>query len=435
MVDKQETAQAELTVLGGMVSKALQKAPTPMFGTTPAVRGRFFAILGEANWADRREDRLHLLRLITGDKTIDSTNHVAESVIIVFCNWLAPPPNFFVDHKRVQALWSLFYGHASMPGQTPQQQDRPMLPGIDLTPEIPPSEETQPQDHGKDKNMTKDSFADAQFPEEHGHTGLSSFPFIQWVNGNKAFKKLHPVLGSGGWAMPTANVLGELDWERGELPHKTGETTEVYFADSLRFALLAEKFRWFTRVGGRLVWLTGYEVGARGKYQVAVMVKGAEAVQSTPWMLTATGMSGKALYEAVKAYRNKILPAASSIAKRAMPLYSFWLEVNAGEPRQVGVEPNTSIITPPSLVLPDNLSDRKTLRQYLIEAYVGQGLLSKAGGWFDEAQRWAKAKFRLADGRGVTEHGEILDDGLGAYTGPPPPEEPPGMMEAEDIPF
>jgi hypothetical protein len=151
-------------------------------------------------------------------------------------------------------------------------------------------------------------------------------------------------------------------------------------------------------------------------------------------MLTATGMSGKALYEAIKTYRNKILPAASSITKRAMPLYSFWLEVNAGDPRQVGVEPNTSMITPPSLVLPDNLSDRTALRAYLTESYIGQDLLSKAAKWFDPAQQWSKAKFRLADGRGVTQHGEIMEDGLGEYTGPPL-EEPPGMMEAEDIPF
>lgn len=272
-------------------------------------------------------------------------------------------------------------------------------------------------------------FAGAEFPEEHGYTGSGSFPFIQWVNGNRAFSRLHHVLGSGGWAMPVSNVLGELDWERGDLPHKNGDTTDAYLAGSLHVALLAEKFRWFKVVGGRTVWLTDYEDGARGKYQVLAMVREAEEAQTTPWMLTATGMAGKALYEIFKTYRSKILPAASTLAQKHMPLYAFWIEIAAGDPRTVGVEPNVSTITPPTLVVPE-LNDADTLRQYLIDSFVGQDALNRGTSWFDEAQRWAKAKFRTADGRDVDENGEILDD-----DDPPQDDEPPGFMEAEDVPF
>jgi len=285
----------------------------------------------------------------------------------------------------------------------------------------------------KQKNNDGDlPFADAQFPEEHGYQGTGSYPFIQWVNGNRAFTRLHPVLGSGGWAMPTANVLGELEWDRGELPHKNGDTTDAYLADNLHVAALAEKFRWFKVMGGRTVWLAEYEEGARGKYQVLVIVREASDAQTTPWMLTATGMAGKALYEAFRGYRSKILPAASSMAKKHLPLYSFWLKLAAGEPRQVGVEPNVSTITPPVLLVPE-LNDAAALRQYLVSTYVGQEILDKGSTWFDAAQQWAKAKFRTADGRAVSEHGEILDDG-GEY-GPPVDEEPAGLIEADEIPF
>lgn len=276
-------------------------------------------------------------------------------------------------------------------------------------------------------------FAGANFPEGHGYQG-NGYPWLQWVNGNRAFARLHPVLGSGGWAMPAANVLGGLEWDRSELPHKNGQTTDAYLADTLHVALLAEKFRWFKRTGGRIVWLPQYEDGARGKYQVLVMVREAGDAQSTPWMLTATGLAGKALYQAFKAYRSKVLPAASSMAKKHLPLYSFWLEIVAGEPRQVGVEPNVSTITPPVLVVPD-LSDSEVLREYLVGSYVGQETLDRASAWFDEAQRWAEAKFRTADGRAVSEHGEILEDDEDAYGPPLDDEVPPGLMGVDDVPF
>jgi hypothetical protein len=287
----------------------------------------------------------------------------------------------------------------------------------------------------KRKNNNGDlPFAGASFPEEHGYQGAGSYPFVQWVNGNRAFARLHPVLGSGGWAMPAANVLGELEWDRGELPHKNGRATDAYLAESLHVVLLAEKFRWFKVVNGRTRWLVEYEDGARGKYQVLVVVREAGEAQTTPWMLTATGLAGKALYQAFKAYRSKVLPAASSMAKKHLPLYSFWLEIAAGEPRQVGAKPNVSTITPPVLVTPD-LSDPDALREYLVGSYAGQEALDRASAWFDEAQGWAKAKFRTADGRPVSEHGEILEDDEDVYGPPLDDEMPPGLIEADDAPF
>lgn len=241
-------------------------------------------------------------------------------------------------------------------------------------------------------------FNNVQFPEDQAYQGESSFPFIQWVNGQKVFAKINPVLGNGGWAMQETNVLGELPWVKGDLPHKNGDSTPCYFANKLSFALLAEKFRWFVvdPQSGQTVFIDKYEPGARGKYQVLVAVKEAGDLQGEPWMLTLKGMAAKHLYDVFKMYRSKLLPFAAMIAKKRLPLYAFWCEVGAGEPLTVGTAPNTSIITPPVMKMPE-LGNRDAVTKFLIERFVGQQAIDLFSAWWPVAQDWAKDKPKVIE--------------------------------------
>jgi len=262
-------------------------------------------------------------------------------------------------------------------------------------------------------------FDNVQFPDEQAYQGESTFPFIQWVNGQKAFAKLNPVLGSGGWAMQETNVLGELTWSKGDLPHKNGDTTPCYFASKLNFALLAEKFRWFKvdPQSGQTVFIEKYESGARGKYQVLVAVKEAGDLQSEPWMLTLKGMAAKHLYDVFKMYRGKLLPFAATIAKKRLPLYAFWCEVGAGAPVTVGTAPNTSVITPPVMQMPE-LSNRDAVTKFLVEHFVGQAGIDLFSAWWPIAQDWAKDKPKE-----VTEFGDVsFDESVRWEMAEPPPD-------------
>jgi len=271
-------------------------------------------------------------------------------------------------------------------------------------------------------------FEDVEFPEEQGYQSDTTFPFIQWVNGQKAFARLHPVLGTGGWAMQETNVLGELGWDRGDLPHKNGDTTPCYFAQTLNFALIAEKFRWFLTNAqtGQTEYLEKYQPGARGKYQVLVAVKEAGDLQGEPWMLTVKGMTAKYLYDAFKMYRSKLLPFAATLSKKRLPLYAFWCAISAGAPITVGTAPNTSVITPPAMIVPE-MSNKEAVTGFLVEQFVGQDNITRFSMWWTLAQDWAKDKPKTETAEAPAEQSDETAWHM---------QEPPPDFDAEaEIPF
>lgn len=278
----------------------------------------------------------------------------------------------------------------------------------------------------KDKNSMPWDGHD--IPEEHADEDLS-FPFIQWVHGTPAMKQVHPVLGTGGFAMPTtqfgaASATGEVPdfFTQGTLVHHNGDETPAFLAHSLSIAVIGTRFCWVGTHLGRSAMSSTYFDNARGKRQILCLVKGVDTIG--PVMITIRGTSSGDLGTIIRDFRQQIVAPAQAIGKRKFPLYAFWMTITAG-PRQERGESKKSFITPP---VPgwdrDKLGDLDSRRDVLRNLYVGSEVIEQAKGLWQTGQDWMKAwsNLRLPQ--------EVQNAATPYVDTPPPPEE-----YEEEIPF
>lgn len=217
----------------------------------------------------------------------------------------------------------------------------------------------------------------------------------QWWNGQKAFGRVHPVLGAGGWAMPAEQLMYVTDqvpqgWTPGELPHKDGNSTPAFLTPEIAVAIIASRFSWVMRGARGPVVVPEYVDGAKGKVQALVAVRG--LASATPVMITASGMSGRAFGQVLRAFRQQILAPATALAKRPFPLYAFWMPVRAGAAMNVGQTGKQSPITPPVPAWDQEaLMDADKRREILRSLFVGQAVIDLCAGAWQDAQDWAEA--------------------------------------------
>ena len=288
---------------------------------------------------------------------------------------------------------------------------------------------------GKPTNQSQDDFDTVQINDQHADLS-AGYPFIQWVTGQPAFKRLHAVLGSGGFGMPVEQlVAASADgvipdfFTAGPIQHKSGDETEAYLTDQLSVAVLAYRFGWTTRTAGGQHQLSAkYAKGARGKIQVLVLVKDFET--TGPVMLTFSGEGSRRFYDLLKAFRQSVIAQAGAIRKqkdktfKGFPLYAFWMPVKAGGRVEVGQPGATSFITPPVAAWNgEGLKDPAKRTDILRSLFVGKDVLAKADALYDEAQAWARAwKDTIAGGNrpGTEANGDapMPDDDV-----PPAPDE------------
>ena len=169
-------------------------------------------------------------------------------------------------------------------------------------------------------------WAGVELPEEHAEVSLS-FPLVQWINGNPQLAQVHPVLGSGGFAMPLSQFAvacptGDIPegWDRTEVTFGSGTTTQALLAPGLSMAVIARRFAYQVRVGAQTYVTTTRQEGARGKLQVLGFVKGLESVR--PVMLTFTGIATDyrqdfGIAHALSLHRQQIVNVASAVARRS----------------------------------------------------------------------------------------------------------------------
>lgn len=260
-------------------------------------------------------------------------------------------------------------------------------------------------------------------PTDASHvTGEAEYPFIQWITGDPKLKKVHPVLGSGGFGMPVEQfAAATLDgvvpdfFTSGTVTHKSGDETEMYLADGLTVAVLAYRFGWATKTpGGQERINKVYSDHARGKLQVLVLVKGFGTL--TPVLLTFKGMASRHVLDTLKSFRQQIIGPANAFAKRKFPLYAFWMEVKAGARREEGQPGATSFTTPPEAAWnAEALKDADKRKDYLRGLFVGKDVIAQAEAYWEAAQEWAVAW--------QSDEGVVL--GNGEDDTPPMPEESP----------
>ena len=264
-----------------------------------------------------------------------------------------------------------------------------------------------------------DDWQDFVAPEEH--VRQAAYPFVQWLNGSPPLKQVHPVLGAGGFMLPTDQVEPQPSLKPVDVPHRNGSSTEAYLVPELGFAVLSTRFAWFKRTAGQAVYLRGYQEGARGRLQVLVLVKG--VAEAEPVMLTLSGYASKHFLEVLKAFRREVLGAAKAATGRAYPDYAFWLRVRAGSPTEAGNGSATSTITPPAPAWDAAaLKDPEKRRDTLAALYVGKDVLAAAQAAWEQAQGWAEAWKRGQEA--------APDEGEPEY----PYDEPPPYA-GEEVPF
>lgn len=171
-----------------------------------------------------------------------------------------------------------------------------------------------------------------------------------------------------------------------------GETG--YAAPALRLSFIGWRSQWYMQEeqGKPKLWIPGYEKGAKKHTDFLCFAEGIEA----PMILSADGMNKeRPLSDILKSYRNGLLTQASRIAKRALPLWTFWLPIKNkltadGKTHYIEATDGSgkgygSFVTPPTLYLPNDAME---------SCFVGEDILRKGADvareyreWFDERRR------------------------------------------------
>ena len=167
---------------------------------------------------------------------------------------------------------------------------------------------------------------------------------------------------------------------------------EGYEVDALAVALIgyrSEPFRIEADASGkkRYLFYPKWEPGLSIYTEWLVMVDGLDY----PCVLASKGMTGMALGDALKTYRQRVLRPAEKRQKRALPLWSFWMPLSTEKDnRNKVVYTDTghgSKVTRPVLTLPD--MDEDDLLETL---FVGADVLARGVDLRAEYEVWFKER-------------------------------------------
>lgn len=177
-----------------------------------------------------------------------------------------------------------------------------------------------------------------------------------------------------------------------------------YSAPALRLAIIGWRSQWYTQEEPKKpkIWLPGYQAGARKHTDFLCFAEGIEP----PMMLSTDGMNKeKPLSDIVKSYRGGLLTQASRIARKALPLWTFWLPIankrqsNGStdyiEAQDANGKKYGSVVTPPALYLPEDAME---------SCFVGEEILRRGTDVAREYTEWFNARRTAPD---VIE-GEVL---------------------------
>ena len=229
-------------------------------------------------------------------------------------------------------------------------------------------------------------FLNGEVPEElqefHG------YPFIQWVNRGNS---LVPAQKHGGFAAPADQGI-PLSGEYCQLVHSSGDTTEVFFTDTLQVVPVAKRFAW--DMDGTLI--QQYASGARGKLQVLAWVQTQDGVMG-PLVITMKGMASKAMSKALKEHTHAVATALRNRVKKPLPWFA-WMELKSGTPQMVGKGKQRSLYTPVEYVETEELE------------LIGRDLYQEILSYAEEIARWKQAWREMPRPNGDSEVSDDAED-------------------------
>lgn len=219
----------------------------------------------------------------------------------------------------------------------------------------------------------------------------------------------NPLLKNGCWQFPADSFDTMLSGQGSavDVLHAGGTVVRSYLMDTINVALLAYKKRWYiTDADGNMIYLDGYQEGAKSKLQWYALVKelGNEAA-----LISVSGLNAKHLSETVYSFEQKVLRPAMQAAKKRFARYHFWLPLSiAGKVNA----PQNQYITPPCMGI-DELSLEK-VRGLL----TGREVAEIAESLMPQAKAWAMPQQKQVE--------QITPADV--YAPPPPPPAPPSEI-------
>lgn len=141
---------------------------------------------------------------------------------------------------------------------------------------------------------------------------------ITWMHGNKAGKTPGAFFGKATEFSGTPAAPWVADDRFDDDPG--------YSAPALKLAFIAWRSQWYMQAEtGPKVWLPEYQSGAKKQVEYIVFAEGVDE----PLILTLPKFTkAKPIQDIVGAYRDGLLKQASRIAKRGLPLWSFWVPIS-----------------------------------------------------------------------------------------------------------
>jgi hypothetical protein len=158
-----------------------------------------------------------------------------------------------------------------------------------------------------------DTINDIDIPES-GDLPLGS---ITWMHGNKAGKTPGAFFGKATEFSGTPSAPWKQDDRFDDDPG--------YSAPALRIAFICWRAQWYRQdTDGPKVWLPDYQDGARKQVEYICF---AEGVDDPIVLSLAKFTKAKPIQDIVKDYRDGLLRQASRLAKKGLPLWSFWIPI------------------------------------------------------------------------------------------------------------
>jgi len=217
---------------------------------------------------------------------------------------------------------------------------------------------------------------------------------ITWMHGNKAGKTPGAFFGKATEFTGTPSAPWTHDDRFDDDPG--------YSAPALKIAFICWRSQWYMQdEGGPKIWLTHYQQGAKKQVEYIVLAEGCD----DPLIMTLPKFTkAKPIQDIVKAYRDGLLRQASRVARRPLPLWSFWVPISGkvnkdGKPTYEevlrGGASTGAYVTYPVATFPADAMD--TL-------FVGETLLRKGGDVARTYGAWTEQR-RLPNN---TVEGEVL---------------------------
>lgn len=242
---------------------------------------------------------------------------------------------------------------------------------------------------------------------ESGDLPLGS---ITWMHGNKAGKTPGAFFGKATEFSGTPGAPWATDDRFDDDPG--------YSAPVLKLAFIAWRSQWYTQEeSGPKVWLSDYAQGARKQVEYIVFAEGCD----DPLILILPKFTkAKPIQDIVKEYRDGLLKQASRLAKRALPLWVFWVPIQGKQKDGKAVYDEvtrTNVGTGAYVTYPMPVWGANPMETL----FVGEELLRKGADVARTYGRWAEQKrlpagiveaevLQITDGRNVPQ--PITEDDL-----------------------